>query len=138
MNWLDFIGIGLILPTVVALISYILTDADNRIFDLHQRIIKRLLSFRQHRDEQSFQTIMSLSLGEALKEIEHILTGGKSSQEDILRIDVAYNMDEQRKSVLINLKDELEKLRRRKKIVWSLIIFVIIIYVVLKITFKAK
>lgn len=132
MDWLDIIGLGIIFPTVVALVSYLLIWEDKKIEALHFEIINRLLSFSQHRHEQSYQTIRSLSLEGALYEIDHILEINYSLPKEILRVDVAYDIDPPQKKILENLKSKVHIQRREKLLVIGFLIFGIIVYCLIR------
>ena len=125
-NWLEIVGIGIIFPTIVALVSYFLKWEDEKIESLYFQIINRLLSYCGKSNEQAFQSIRSLSLKDALYEIDYIRSENFNINKAKIRVDIEYNCNSQGQVILKRLKKQVSIQKRERCLVWvGLILFII-------------
>jgi hypothetical protein len=136
MSWLDIIGIGIIFPTIVALISYFLTRQDKKIESLHSQIIGRLLSFKKGIDEDKTRTLESLSLEESLYEISRALEEDVEISKESVRVDIEYDVYAHKAEVLKRLRDKVKQEKRKQLFMYGVLIAAVIVYFLVKILVK--
>lgn len=132
MSWLDIIGIGIIFPTIVGLISYFLTKQDKKIESLHSQIISRLLSFKSGQDEDKTRTLESLSLEESLYEISRALGEDVKISKESLRIDIDYDVYAHKAEILKRLREKVRQEKRKQWVMYGVLILAVIIYFLVK------
>lgn len=138
MSWLDIIGIGIIFPIIVGLISYLLTRQDKKIESLHSQIISRLLSFKIGIDEGKTRTIESLSLEESLYEISRALGEDVEIPKESLRIDIEYEVYAHKAEILRRLRKKVGQEKIKKMFIYAALITGAIIYFLIKILIERK
>lgn len=136
MSWLDIIGISIIFPTIVGLISYLLARQDKRIESLHSQITSRLLSFKRGVDEDKTRTLESLSLEESLYEISRALGEDVEISKESVRIDIEYDVYAHKAEILKRLRKKVEQEKRKQLSIYGVLIAAVIIYFLVKILVK--